>query len=44
MTTPDRQDQTIPARRGRRAVRITLISITLAAILLLAVSTMLSSR
>jgi hypothetical protein len=44
MTTPDRTDHPMPARRGRRALRLTLIAVALLATLLVAASALLSGR
>jgi hypothetical protein len=44
MTTPDQQDRSLPARRGRRAVRLTVICLAVAAAILLGASGFLSGR
>jgi hypothetical protein len=44
MTTPDPTDHPLPVRRGRRALRLTVITIAVLAALLLAASTALSGR
>ena len=44
MTTPDQTGRTVPVRRGRRAVRIVVLCIVVAAILFLAATSWLSGR
>jgi hypothetical protein len=44
MTAPDQTGRTAPARRGRRAVRIVMLCIVVAAILFLASTSWLSGR
>jgi hypothetical protein len=44
MTAPDRTDYPMPVRRGRRALRLIVIAITLLAALALGASTLLSGR
>jgi hypothetical protein len=44
MTTPDQTGRTVPVRRGRRAVRIVLLCLAVAAILFLATTSWLSGR
>jgi hypothetical protein len=44
MTTPDETGRAVPVRHGRRAVRIVLLGVVVAAILFLAVTGWLSGR
>jgi hypothetical protein len=44
MTTPDQTSRAVPVRRGRRAVRIVLLGLIVAAILFLAFTGWLSGR
>lgn len=44
MTTPDQPGRAAPPRRGRTAIRIILLSLTVAAMLFLATTSWLSGR